>query len=74
MILNPKLNIYDDDIIIRDLSQVKVNNENEVTQTTVNNNGNNGNIGSPAEALNSFFRALIEPTIKDILNKNYKFK
>ena len=31
VILNPKLNIYEDDIIIRGLSQVKITNENEFT-------------------------------------------
>ena len=35
VILNPKLNIYEDDIIIRDLTQVKVNNENEVTSLLI---------------------------------------
>ena len=30
VILNPKLNIYDDDVIIKDLSQIQISNENDV--------------------------------------------
>lgn len=53
------------------LLNTKKNNENEVSQTNVNNDGNNGNIGNPNVLLNLLIRALIEPTIKDIIAKNF---